>query len=159
MATKPKFQYTIWGSGLLLASSQIAFGEVIEELNKRYSDPVLTAVHSDELRLIMRRLNTLAYEREYTELQLQKLRTAQITLLVNTVVELIDTIDELPEVISATSLGEADRITFRALARRLLEETLSMRAHVRDGDEEALDDGYRRLQETCAACHRLFRGR
>ncbi len=117
---------------------------------------VLKAVHSGELRQIMRRLNSIAYEREFTQLELDRLRARHIETLVETVGELVRTAETLPE-ITEDGLNENDLVTFRALANQLYTETTGLRNAVRENNYAAQDAGYRRLRETCTACHNLFR--
>ncbi len=122
------------------------------------SKSVLNAIHSDDVRIIMRRLNVLAYEREYTELELEKLRARQIKLLALTAGELAQTAEQLPEDIQ-NNLSREDQTTFRAMASQLYSESLRLEEAVEANDHNALNAGYQRLRETCNACHRLFRDR
>ena len=120
--------------------------------------PVLSAIHSEQLQKIMSNLNELAYERERTELGLDRLRAEQIEILAAEAETLAARAGRLTDQLTDTELSEEDRITFSAIANQLQAETLRMRADVRANKFENLSAGYQRLRQTCNACHKLFRG-
>ena len=105
----------------------------------------------------MGRLNMLAYEREYTELELNQLRAEQIELLIQTASELTQTAENLPNITADPDLSDSDQITFRAMAAQLYRETRNLQEAYDAGQSQALEPAYQRLHETCNACHRLFR--
>jgi cytochrome c556 len=117
---------------------------------------VLKAIHSSELRQIMQRLNSLAYEREYTQLELDRLRARHIESLVETVNELVQTAEKLPE-ITQGDLSENDQVTFKALANQLYTETVKLQDAVKENNYSDQNAGYQRLRKTCSACHNLYR--
>jgi cytochrome c556 len=119
--------------------------------------PLLHSIHSDQLRQIMLRLNELAYEREYTELSLDRLRAEQIASLVNEARTLADNASRLSDIAGGERLTEEEQITFTAVARQLYSETLQIQADIKANRYETLPGGYRYLQQTCSACHKLFR--
>jgi hypothetical protein len=119
--------------------------------------PALSTIHSDRLRQIMSRLNELAYEREYTELGLDRLRAKQIDSLVTEAETLVDNADRLPEILTEGELTPEELITFRAVASQLYSEALLIQADIHADSYVNVDEGYRRLRQTCNACHNLFR--
>ena len=125
--------------------------------DKGATAPLLHTVHSDQLRLIMLRLNELAYEREYTELRLDQLRAEQIASLVAEARNLVANAGRLPEILNDSSLNAEEQITFIAVAKQLYSETQRLQADVQAKRYENLQYGYRHLQRTCNACHKLFR--
>ncbi len=119
-------------------------------------EALLSAVHSQELRSIMRRLNSLAYEREYTALELQNIQAAQINKLVKMADMLANTAEKLPQ-ITEQSLADEDKITFRAMAKQLYADTVNLKRDAAEKRYHNLTAAYKRLRQTCHSCHRLFR--
>ena len=124
---------------------------------KEPAPPLLHTIHSDQLRQIMLRLNELAYEREYTELSLDRLRAQQIETLVHEARALVDNANRLPDILGEEKLTEEEQITFTAVARQLYSETLQIEADIQANRYDNLTDRYRHLQRICNACHKLFR--
>ncbi len=120
------------------------------------SRAVLNTIHSDELRSIMRRLDALAYEREYTALALQRMRAARISELVEMVGELVNRTEDLPS-ITPQIVSEEDRVTFRALAKHLQSQTIDLKNQIEKDNYADMDATYDELRRTCDSCHRLFR--
>lgn len=119
--------------------------------------PLLHTIHSDQLRQVMLRLNELAYEREYTELSLDRLRAEQIDSLVNEAGALVGNASRLADIQGEEKLTEEEKITFKAVARQLYSETLQIQADIQANRYENLQDSYSYLRRTCNACHKLFR--
>ncbi|MBF8270694.1 MAG: hypothetical protein HW386_2403 [Gammaproteobacteria bacterium] len=86
--------------------------------------PILSAIHSEQLRRIMANLNVLTYEREYTELELDRLRAEQIESLAVEAGILAARAGRLPELLTEGKLGAEEQITFIAIAQQLQAETL-----------------------------------
>ena len=119
-------------------------------------EALLKTVHSPQLKKIMRRLDMLAYESEYTALELESMRASQVRRLVEFAGELALTAEDLPR-ITGSALSPEDRITFRALARQLQDDTLKLKNESAENNYSNLKDGYQKLRQTCNSCHRLFR--
>ena len=120
-------------------------------------NPALSAIHSDQLRRIMLRLNELAYEREYTELGLDRLRAKQIDSLVTEAETLAGNADGLSETQAREELTAEELITFKAIANQLYSEALQIQTDIHANNFMNVDKGYRQLRHTCNACHNLFR--
>ena len=119
--------------------------------------PALSTIHSEQLIRIMQRLNELAYEREYTELGLDRLRAEQIDALVLETDMLSSKADNLPSIITEGELTTAEQITFKAVASQLHAEVLRIQADIQENNFINVDAGYRRIRQTCESCHNLFR--
>jgi cytochrome c556 len=119
--------------------------------------PARGAIHSDQLQRTMKRLNELAYDREYTELGLDRLRAEQIAALVTAAAQLRISAGRLPELLSAGEMSAEEQATFAAIAGQLHAEAQNIQAAVRAYQFDRLPAGYRRLQRICNACHALFR--
>lgn len=118
---------------------------------------ILNAIHSDEVKNIMRRLNSLVYEREYTELEIKKLRMKQIELLSKAANALKETADTIPNIDSLKNLNEEDQIAFNAMANQLKELSQKLKRETETNHQKNLDATYIELQDTCNKCHLLFR--
>ena len=155
-----KFTFSLLGIMLCLHIfyNPVIAGDILTPPLPENSKSVLNAIHSNDVRIIMRRLNVLAYEREYTELELEKLRARQIKLLAQTAGELAQTAEQLPEDVQK-DLSREDQTTFRAMANQLYSESLQLEEEAAANNYRALNECYQRLRETCNACHRLFRDR
>ncbi len=105
----------------------------------------------------MRRLDSLAYEREYTALELEGMRASQINQLVDFAAKLAETADKLPQ-ITDQSLSDEDKITFRAMAKQLHDDTVRLKSKAAAENYRNLNVDYKQLRQTCSSCHRLFRG-
>ena len=112
---------------------------------------ILKTIHSDQLRGIMQRLNMLAYDREYTQLEIYKLRAKQIDQLVDVASELVSNTNRLTNILNEAGLGEEEQLTFKAMANQLYEEALNLQHDVNGSSQQLLD--------TCKTCHKLFRSR
>ena len=118
---------------------------------------ILNAIHSDEIKNIMRRLNTLIYEREYTELELQQLNKKQIELLAKEAITLSQTAAHLPNIASLNKMSDEEQLTFNAMAAELSDITMELKKES-DANHET-DSVYIKLQSTCNTCHQLFNDR
>ena len=120
---------------------------------------ILNAIHSDEVRDIMRRLKALSNEREYTELELQKLSNKQIELLVEEATTLVKTATNQSKIASLEKLNEEDQLTFNAMANQLRDSALELKRASDANHQSEIDAAYIKLQSTCNTCHQLFRER
>ena len=119
--------------------------------------PVLHAIYSDQLKNIMLRMNRLVYEREMTLLEVQLAREQHLQQLVDTVSELVRASEGLTDAIPGIELNSEDQVIFRAMANQLKDEARNIENLVKDKNYGAVDPAYQRLNETCNACHSLFR--
>lgn len=119
--------------------------------------PILHAVSSQELRDIMRRMNQLVYEREMTALQIQAIHTKRHKELVDTVSDLVNSTDDLTKALPGLNMEKHDQITFKAMASQLLKEAKKIKRFAEENDHNAINSVYQDLDDTCNACHRLFR--
>lgn len=158
---KQSLRIIVFLSTIFLCNS-LVFAENNGDNQPDYSDKknrvILNVIHSDKIRAIMRRLNMLAYEREYTDLEIEQLFREQIELLINAANELRDSAENLTN-ITSNKLDETDVTTFRAMANQLHRETLNLQEEINSSHYQDIRLSYRRLRETCNACHQLFRDR
>jgi cytochrome c556 len=140
---------------LFTTSSLLSAHDASEKLETRKT--ILNAIHSDDVKKIMRQLNTLVYEREYTELELQKLSNKQIELLAKEANALAQTAENLPNIASLKKLSEEDQLAFNAMANQLQEATQELKREVEANHQKKIDAAYKNLEKTCNTCHQLFR--
>jgi hypothetical protein len=126
-------------------------------LNTGKNNTILNEIHSDELRNIMRRLELLNYEREYTELEIQKLSHKQIELLSEAAKALVEMADNIPNVASLKNLSDEEQIIFNAMANQLYDNTREFIGENETNNYKAWGPTYQKLKNTCKTCHRLFR--
>jgi cytochrome c556 len=132
-------------------------GEVIPDPATKSSKAVLRSLHSEDIRRIMGRLHALAYEREYTELELDRIRLENLEALALAAADLVQIAGQLPQLLPDNQLSDEEQVTFKAMANQLHNETLQLLNTDSGNSYRDLKSGYRRLQQTCAACHNLFR--
>ena len=119
--------------------------------------PALHGIYSEKLKTIMLRMNQLVYEREMTALQVQEARGQHLQQLIDTVGELVKSAEVLTDAVPGIALSRENQAVFRAMAHQLFQEAQNISGLVAEKNYAALDPAYQRLNETCAACHSLFR--
>ncbi|GJM04174.1 MAG: hypothetical protein DHS20C09_01650 [marine bacterium B5-7] len=123
------------------------------------SKTILNAIHSDEVKSIMRKLNSLIYEQEYTELELQKLNHRQLELLIKETTTLSQTAIKQPNITALKGLNEEEQLTFDAMANQLRVIAMKLKSEIDSDHQEEIEAVYIKLESTCNACHQLFRDR
>lgn len=119
--------------------------------------PVPHAVSSDKLRDIMQRLNQLTYEKELTAMEIEDMRVEHVQLLIETVHELVDAAEEMTDALPGLSMSFDEQLVFRDMADQLKNEAYNVWYKSEDNDFMGMDLAYQRMNNTCTACHQLFR--
>ncbi len=141
---------------LILSTSTVLFAND-DAIKLETGKTLLEAIHNDEIRSIMRQLNTLAYEREYTELELRKLNKRQVELLVKEAAALADTTANLTNITSFKNQDDETQLAFNAMVNQLQNISEELRNATENNHQDEIDTAYIKLQETCNTCHTLFR--
>jgi Cytochrome C' len=128
-----------------------------DDTSSNTNKTILNAIHNDEVRNIMRRLKILFYEREYTELELQKLSNKQIKLLAEEAGALGKIAENLHNSPSLKNLSDVEHVTFNAMANQLHDITQELIKENEDNHQNGVDAAFIKLQDTCNTCHQLFR--
>jgi hypothetical protein len=144
--------FTLWV--LLSMAPQVTAGDDLQDSG---SGAVLNVIHSDQLRAVMHRLDSLTHDRERTALELQTLQLHHLEQLLQAADDLLERSEQLPDIAPDTDLTDEEVITFRAMASELYEQTLYINTRYRTGHVSEALQAYKDLRKTCAACHRLFR--
>jgi hypothetical protein len=119
----------------------------------------LHAISSEKLRVIMQDMYSSAYNSGVPDLQDGKLSEEKMADLVEAVEELLFHAEMLSTGQPAVKLNETELATFRAMAGQLYTETLNLQQLTEYYDYHAIEPAYERLNQTCIACHNLFRDR
>jgi len=119
----------------------------------------LHAISSEKLRVIMQDMYSSAYNSGVPDLQDGKLSEEKMADLVEAVEELLFHAEMLSTGQPSVKLNETELATFRAMAGQLYTETLNLQQLTEYYDYHAIEPAYERLNQTCIACHNLFRDR
>ena len=130
---------------------------VVSAAGAEQQRPVLHGIYSEKLKTIMLRMNQLVYEREMTALQVEEVREQHLQQLIATVADLVKAAEVLTDAVPGIELNKEDQVIFRAMANQLYREAQNIGVMVEEKNYAALDPAYQHLNETCNACHSLFR--
>lgn len=114
-------------------------------------------VYSEDLRDIMQRLNQLVYKKELSELHKEELRSQHLEDLVYTVNELGYAAIFLVEALPGFKLSTEEKDIFHAIAIQLQKQAENLKEMAEQNDTANMERSYKRLNDTCSACHELFR--
>ena len=114
-------------------------------------------VYSEDLRDIMQRLNQLVYKNELSELHKKELRSQHLEDLVYAVNELGFAAIILQDALPGFELSTEEKDIFHAIAIQLQKEAENIKEMAEINDTVNMERSYKRLNDTCSACHELFR--
>lgn len=117
--------------------------------------PALHAVHGQRLRMLMRRLDALMFERQRTHVQIARDRRTYLEQTISASEELLETIPYL--VTSAEDLTEEDEAIYTALVDKLEAQVRALARLAAEGKAEVASRQYDAIVTTCNACHSTFR--
>lgn len=130
--------------------------DAAEKTPQPVKQPSKHAASSDRLKIIMDNLYASAHESESSG-QEQKISKDEMADLIEAVEELLFNAELMASGTPEFGLDENELVTFRALAGQLYTEALNIQQLANNYDYRLLEPAYRRLNQTCAACHSLFR--
>lgn len=146
--------------------SVAACGDTDDSANAEIIDPAtvqqkhsMHAMSSEKLRVIMQDMYSSAYRSGVPDLQDSKISEEKMAGLVEAVEELLFHAELLSTGQPGIKLDETELATFRAVAGQLYTETLNLQQLTEYYDYHAIEPAYKRLNQTCIACHNLFRGK
>ncbi|GJM05310.1 MAG: hypothetical protein DHS20C09_13010 [marine bacterium B5-7] len=114
-------------------------------------------IYSENLRDIMQRLNQLIFKKELSNLNNKELHSQYLENLVYTVNELGFAAIILREALPGFDLSTEEKDIFHAISIQLQKEAENIKAMAEQYDIKNMERSYKRLNDTCAACHELFR--
>ena len=147
---------------ILVSTTSISNGQD-DNSNLDRNDPIAHAESSERLTIIMRRLFSVVHEERIEEnLELTK---SDMSDLLEAVEELIFYSELMSAKVPESDLEVNDQVIFRALANLLHDESLNIQQLAKNYNFDLTDsrkdnifyDATERLNQTCAACHQLFR--
>ncbi len=119
------------------------------------STPLQARHHSSDLQQLMQRLNHLAYDRNQTELELDKVRLKRARDLAATASELAARASELRPERHADDNAHA---AFTAAAEDLADAARDLGELAEQRRYDELAEQMRRVRHQCDSCHQRFRG-
>lgn len=148
----------------LLSSGPFAGnGEILEESGQPpESKARLHAISSEKLRAIMQNINlwlSEVGESENARPQSDEKRMQDLADLVDAVQELQFHAELLSEGLPGSNLTENELVTFRAMASRLYSEVSDFQQIANSYEYTLIEPAYTRMNQTCIACHSLFRNK
>ncbi len=151
---------------MVLFISVAACGDNSDPENTGMTDPStvqqkhsMHAMSSEKLRVIMQDMYSSAYRSGVPDIQDSKISDEQMTDLIEAVEELLFHAELLSTGEPGVKLDETELTTFRAVAGQLYTEALNLQQLTEYYDYHAIEPAYKRLNQTCIACHNLFRGK
>jgi len=140
--------------GLIVAWSSMAQSQGVLE------PPLENDLHvarSEELRVIMRRMEALVYDRIQSDLALDKERLRQADELAATAGQLANAASAIFSVSTYGTLDEPARRRFDAFAAELQREATELQRLAREGGIVVTAAQFERMSHACAGCHSLYR--
>mgnify|MGYP000105894008 CR=1 FL=1 len=114
-------------------------------------------IKSEELRLLMRELNMVVYDRQKSELDRDDIRRRYALNLSDVVKELSYKIEHIPQDGLGENLTQKDRELYAHYANRLYKNGEEIYDVAQKYELEKLDNKIENMQRTCDGCHALFR--
>ena len=130
---------------------------VFSQDQRPLKEPLIHVIISDRIQEIMKHLNELVNARGMTALQIMELRVKHLNDLIATIDQLVAAADNLTEAIPGIRLDPESKITFEAMAKKLQFEAAGLKTMAEETNYAGMEPAYRRLKNTCDACHQLFR--
>ena len=115
-------------------------------------------IESEELRLLMRELNMVVYDRQKSELDRDDIRRRYALNLADVVKELAYKIEHIPQDGLGENLTQKDRELYVHYARELYENGEEINDVVQKYEMEKLENAIDNMKQTCNRCHTLLRG-
>ncbi len=119
--------------------------------------PALHAIHDNDLRQLMLRMDALMQERFMTETQIDKERRKYTQRIADTALKLAQTVGTIVGKMPRLSLTQAEQATFLALASKLNQQAESLNDLASHNRVDEIDSALHQLNTTCVSCHALFR--
>lgn len=142
---------------LLTGISGVTLLQSAPEKSETENSLIFHAVYSENLREIMHRLNQSIYDRELETTQDESVRMQYTRQLFDEASELYLAAEKLTQALPGFDLSEVEKDVFEGLARQLQIEANNLGYMSKNNDQHGMDAVFKRLNDTCAACHELFR--
>lgn len=119
--------------------------------------PALHSIQSAQLKVLMRQLDDLMFERMLNEVQLDRQRRYRTKEIVKVAENLLETIGYIPNALQDLSLDSSEQIIFLNLSEQLKQQITLLKQEASKNYVDAISKRANQIIETCNACHRIFR--
>ncbi len=115
------------------------------------------SVESEELKILMRELNLVIYDRQKSELERDDIRRRYALNLADTIKELAYKVEHIPSDVLKKRLNDAEVAVYTGYARELYRDGEQIHTVAERYELEKLDETIAKTERTCDRCHALFR--
>ena len=130
----------------------------ISSVQAETNDPIMFhAIHSENLQEIMQRLTQSVYDKQRDTAENEDTRMKNIQRLFDNASELYVAAKNLTQALPGFNLSDTEKNVFEGLARLLQVEANNLGYMTENNDLEGMNKVFKRLNDTCSACHDLFR--
>jgi len=145
--------------GLLLPAINLAQEEDagIHRHRQVQTDAAPFAIHDEQLRETMSRLNALVSYSEQPEMPLSKDSRQFLQELIDTVGVVADSAQQLRRAEKRDHLGEEQLQIYNTLADQLYNEAVNIDMNAKQMNIRDMNEAFVNLNQVCIACHSLFR--
>lgn len=119
--------------------------------------PALHAIQSERLKILMRELDDLMFERMLNEVQIDRQRRYRTEQIVKVAEQLLNTVDFIPDALPELSLKKTEQQIFLNLSTRLKQQVSLLKHEAEENYVDAIPQRVEQIVETCNACHQVFR--
>ena len=119
--------------------------------------PALHAIQSERLKILMRELNDLMFERMLNEVQIDRQRRYRTEEIVRVADQLLNTVEYIPNALPDLSLDKQEQQAFLNLSQKLKQQVILLKHEAEQNHVDAITDRANQIVETCNACHAVFK--
>lgn len=142
---------------LLAAGCSSKPAHIVEGGRSDTGEPALHAVHDQQLRELMSRMDILMQERFMTETQLDEERRKYALQIADSAASMSQTVNSIIGKLPSLALQSGEQVAFLALANKLKQQATQLQQLARQNQIDAIDDELHQINTTCSSCHALFR--
>jgi len=119
--------------------------------------PALHSIQSAQLKVLMRQLDDLMFERMQNEVQLDRQRRYRTKDIVKVAEKLLETIGYIPNALQNLSLDSSEQTNFLKLSEQLKQQVTLLKQQASKNYVDAIPKRANQIIETCNACHCIFK--
>lgn len=142
----------------MLALTLFACSQTGEQTVTAPRDEGLHALMVERIDTLQRRIDILTYDQNRSPVELEQAQRRASDEVASAARELAASVTLLDRTGAALGLSPSEQDQFQALALELRSASEDLALVAADADAE-LEPALERLQQSCAACHELYRGR
>ncbi|TKI70320.1 hypothetical protein FCU45_03285 [Sulfurimonas crateris] len=127
-------------------------------LKEQSSKPALKhMIQSEKLRILMRELDLVVYERQKSELERDKMRKRYVFTLADTLKKLSAEIENMPKGDLGSDLTPGDFDDYKRYAKNLNQDANELYLLAQNYEFELLTKKMEDIKTSCNSCHKQFR--